>query len=54
MSTEDIYDFEDRDYYDEQEGYFECSCGWFGDSPNIIKEFGMVFYICPACSGEVY
>ena len=48
-----MFDCGEREEYCEEE-YYECSCGWYGNDPYVLKEFGMIFYICPDCSGEVY
>jgi hypothetical protein len=53
---EDIYENRERvDFEDEYEDdYYQCfGCGWYGNDPFIVKEYGMEWCLCPACSSEV-
>lgn len=53
MNEEDIYDFNDRESYEENDDWFECqSCFALIKDPYVIKEFGMEWYLCPECGGE--
>lgn len=51
-NSDDALNRECEEY--EEDVWFECSCGWFGKTPVVIKEFGMTFYICESCGSEVY
>lgn len=50
--TEDIYDREEHESYEEDDGYFCFSCGWFGKDVYIVKEYGMEWALCPICGAE--
>lgn len=53
MSTEDVYDFEDMESYNESNDYCECQvCFSIVNDPIIIKEFGYEWLLCPNCGGE--
>ena len=36
-----------------EDGYYECSCGWFGEEAYKINDFGVEIYLCPNCAQEL-
>ena len=52
MKNEDIWDLSEKEeYYEDCE--YECQmCYWKGNDPYVLKEFGMVWMLCPECGGE--
>jgi hypothetical protein len=51
--NEDVYDLPDQYRVPVENDYYECSCGWFGRECVVVKEYGMIFYLCPNCSSEL-
>lgn len=53
-TREDVYDVPERHQEFIEDEYYECfGCGWYGKDYIALKEYGMVFFLCPVCGAEV-
>ena len=51
--SNDIYENDERVDLPEEDDYYTCfGCGWYGNRPYTIEEYGMEWQLCPVCGGE--